>query len=81
MQGPVVDFRHSTDNGATWHEERVKATAGDDNLFGETAADNAKVKFGAPHFVSRLYAPARRRHGTKHAWVRPTAVAAAARPP
>jgi hypothetical protein len=47
----MVDFRHSLDNGATWIEERVNATSASDNLFGETAEHNAKVKFGAPHFV------------------------------
>ena len=47
IQGPVVDFRHSTDKGETWTEERVNATGPSDNLFGETAAHNSKVKFGA----------------------------------
>ena len=51
IQGPVVGFRHSTDKGETWHEDRVNATGPADNLFGETAAHNAKVKFGAPHWV------------------------------
>jgi hypothetical protein len=51
IQGPVVDFRVSTDKGKTWKEERVKATSGSDNLFGETAANNTRVKFGAPHWV------------------------------
>lgn len=51
IQGPVTDFRYSTDNGATWTEPRIRATSPSDNVFGETAAHNAKVKFGAPHFV------------------------------
>jgi len=51
VQGPVVDFRYSTDMGSTWKEPRVNATTGSDNLFGETAANNSKVKFGAPHWV------------------------------
>ena len=42
-----MDFRHSTDKGETWTEERVNATGPSDNLFGETAAHNSKVKFGA----------------------------------
>ena len=37
IQGPVVDFRVSTDKGKTWKEERLNATSGSDNLFGETA--------------------------------------------
>lgn len=57
IQGPVVDFRHSTDKGETWTEERVNATGPSDNLFGETAAHNSKVKFGArknmPQFAAR----------------------------
>jgi len=51
IQGPVVDFRVSTDKGKTWKEDRVNATSGSDNLFGETAANNTRVKFGAPHWV------------------------------
>jgi hypothetical protein len=51
VQGPVVDFRYSVDKGETWTEERVNATGPADNLFGETAAHNSKVKFGAPHWV------------------------------
>ena len=51
IQGPVVDFRLSTDAGVTWDEPRLNATSGSDNLFGETAANNARVKFGAPHWV------------------------------
>jgi len=51
VQGPVVNFRHSTDYGKTWHEERMNATNASDNLFGESAANNSKVKFGAPHWV------------------------------
>ena len=46
-KGPVVDFRVSTDKGKTWKEDRVNATSGSDNLFGETAANNTRVKFGA----------------------------------
>jgi hypothetical protein len=49
IQGPLVDFRHSTDNGKTWAEARVNGSMesgkGDDNLFGETAANNYKVVF------------------------------------
>lgn len=26
IQGPVVDFRHSTDKGETWHEDRVNVS-------------------------------------------------------
>jgi hypothetical protein len=51
VQGPVVDFRYSNDRGKTWVEPRLKAASASDNLFGETAAKNAKVKFGAPHWV------------------------------
>ena len=51
IQGPVTDFRHSLDKGVTWHEERVVAKDSRDNLFGETAEDNSRVKFGAPHWV------------------------------
>eukprot|EP01065_Artemidia_motanka_P002181 TRINITY_DN11028_c0_g1_i1.p1 TRINITY_DN11028_c0_g1~~TRINITY_DN11028_c0_g1_i1.p1 ORF type:complete len:586 (+),score=99.03 TRINITY_DN11028_c0_g1_i1:71-1828(+) len=51
VQGPLVDFRFSTDNGATWHEPRPNSSGLRDNLFGESAFDNGKVKFGAPHFV------------------------------
>ena len=51
IQGPVTDFRHSLDKGVTWHEERVVAKDSRDNLFGETAQDNSRVKFGAPHWV------------------------------
>ena len=56
MQGPLVDFRVSRDAGQTWREARANATSdpadpGRDNLFGETAFNNNKVKYGAPHFV------------------------------
>ena len=49
LEGPLVDFRHSTDNGKTWAEPRVNGSMesgkGDDNLFGETAANNYKVMY------------------------------------
>lgn len=51
VQGPFVGFRYSTDEGVTWTEPRPNMTSGTDNLFGETAMNNAKVKFGAPHVV------------------------------
>jgi hypothetical protein len=48
----MVDFRLSKDGGKTWAEPRLNGSAaGNDNLFGETAAHNSKVKFGAPHWV------------------------------
>jgi len=52
VQGPMADFRLSRDGGRTWEEARPNGSAtGDDNLWGETAAHNHKVKFGAPHWV------------------------------
>ena len=51
IQGPLVDFRHSTTYGRSWQEPRPNASSATDNLFGESAAHNHKVKFGAPHFV------------------------------
>ena len=51
VQGPLADFRLSTDLGETWHEPRLEASSPSDNLFAETAEHNRKVKFGAPHFV------------------------------
>ena len=51
VQGPVVDWRTSTDQGKTWQEPRVNMTDDKDNIFGETAKNNSKVKFGAPHVV------------------------------
>ena len=52
VMGPFSGFRQSADKGATWAEPRVVMnSSGSDNLFGETAMSNAKVKFGAPHVV------------------------------
>ena len=51
VQGPVVSFRSSTDNGKTWFEPRTRSKGLKDNLFEETAFNNERVKFGAPHFV------------------------------
>jgi len=54
IQGPVVDYRYSTDKGKTWKEPRPNATSPSDNLFAESAADNKRVKFGAPHWYIRV---------------------------
>eukprot|EP00656_Telonema_subtile_P047417 TRINITY_DN5443_c0_g1_i3.p1 TRINITY_DN5443_c0_g1~~TRINITY_DN5443_c0_g1_i3.p1 ORF type:complete len:258 (+),score=47.91 TRINITY_DN5443_c0_g1_i3:78-851(+) len=35
----------------SWSEPTIKASSGSDNLFNETAANNHRVKFGAPHWV------------------------------
>ena len=51
VQGPFCGFRQSTDKGASWHEPRLKMASDRDNLFGESAMNNSKVKFGAPHVV------------------------------
>lgn len=51
VQGPFVGYRYSHDNGNTWTEPRLRMKNATDNLFGETAMNNSKVKFGAPHVV------------------------------
>jgi hypothetical protein len=51
VQGPFCGFRWSTDEGKTWTEPRLNMMNGTDNLFGENAFNNSKVKFGAPHVV------------------------------
>lgn len=51
VQGPMVGFRSSKDQGRTWTEPRFNGTTATDNVFRETAMHNSKVKFGAPHFV------------------------------
>lgn len=51
VQGPFVGYRYSTDKGNTWTEPRLNATGPSDNIFGENAMNNGKVKFGAPHVV------------------------------
>lgn len=51
IQGPFCSIRTSTDFGATWSDARRNMSDWDDNLFGETAFNNSKVKFGAPHAI------------------------------
>ena len=51
IQGPMCDIRYSYDNGVTWSAPRRNMTSYSDNQFGETAYNNSKVKFGAPHAV------------------------------
>ena len=51
--GPLADFRHSTDAGATWVEPRQNANGPADNLFGEAAYHNSmsnQMRFPAPHW-------------------------------
>jgi hypothetical protein len=36
LLGPLADWRHSTDGGATWVEPQMNATSASDNLFNET---------------------------------------------
>ena len=49
--GPFCSIRTSTDEGKTWTDLRRNMTSYDDNLFGETAFNNTKVRFGAAHAV------------------------------
>ena len=49
--GPTASFRWSTNFGSTFVEPRPNASNDRDNLFGESARANGKVKFGAPHWV------------------------------
>jgi hypothetical protein len=51
VMGPTADFRSSTDSGFSWDEPRLNASGASDNLFGESAQGNGKIKFGAPHWV------------------------------
>ena len=51
VQGPFCGFRQSADKGATWAEPRLEMASATDNLFGESAMNNSKVKYGAPHVV------------------------------
>lgn len=51
IQGPFTEIRTSRDNGATWTAPRRNMTGWADNLFGESAFNNSKVKLGAPHAV------------------------------
>jgi hypothetical protein len=46
--GPFVGFRVSTDRGASWEDPPHTPSA---PIFGESGKRNAKVRFGAPHFV------------------------------
>jgi hypothetical protein len=51
IQGPFCSIRTSVDEGQTWTDARRNMTSYTDNLFGETAFNNSRVKFGAPHAV------------------------------
>jgi len=52
IQGPLTEIRYSLDGtGYNWTAPRRNMTSWTDNLFGETAFNNSKVKFGAPHAV------------------------------
>lgn len=51
VQGPFSGFRVSQDGGMSWNEPRVNATSPSSNLFSESAFNNGKVKYGAPHVV------------------------------
>lgn len=46
--GPFVGFRISRDFGKTWTDTELTP---ENNLFGESGKNGAKVKVGAPHFV------------------------------
>lgn len=52
IMGPFCGIRTSTDAGATWTPDPFRnMTSFSDNIFGEHANNNTKVKFGAPHAV------------------------------
>lgn len=52
IMGPFCGIRTSTDGGATWTPDPFRnMTSFSDNIFGEHANNNTKVKFGAPHAV------------------------------
>ena len=44
IQGPFCSIRTSTDSGVTWTAPRRNMTGYSDNIFGETAFNNSKVK-------------------------------------
>jgi len=52
IMGPFCGIRTSIDGGATWTPDPFRNMTGfADNIFGERADNNTKVKFGAPHAV------------------------------
>jgi hypothetical protein len=49
---PLTEIRYSLDGtGLNWTSPRREMKSYSDNIFGETAFNNSKVKFGAPHAV------------------------------
>jgi hypothetical protein len=48
---PFTSIRTSRTEGRTWVDARRNMTSFTDNIFGETCANNTKVKMGAPHAV------------------------------
>jgi hypothetical protein len=48
---PFTSIRTSTDSGATWTDAFRYMNNYTDNIFGETCANNTKVRMGAPHAV------------------------------
>ncbi len=46
--GPFIGFRQSTDGGKTWTDTKYQPS---DPLFGESAKNGSKVKFGPVHMV------------------------------
>lgn len=51
IQGPFASIRTSTNFGENWTDSRRSMLNFTDNLFGESAFNNSKVKFGAPHAI------------------------------
>ena len=48
---PFTSIRTSSDDGATWTDSFRHMANFTDNIFGETCANNTKVRMGAPHAV------------------------------
>ena len=53
VEGPVVSWKVSEDDGQTWTDPRYAVMNGTDNVFRQDSSANLsnKVKFGEPHFV------------------------------
>ncbi|CAF1477974.1 unnamed protein product [Rotaria sordida] len=51
VQGPLISFRYTVDQGHTWYDYNLHPKNDTDNLFNQSSYNRQKIKYGALHFV------------------------------
>ncbi|CAF3851408.1 unnamed protein product [Rotaria sp. Silwood1] len=51
VQGPLISFRYSVDQGTSWYDYNLHPKNDTDNLFNQSSYNKQKIKYGALHFV------------------------------